>query len=92
MQKVADARDALETAFEQYQLAERDRRERVRQARPYQTVLPVLMRGRHGRCAWARWCYWPRRSGGAAWAPGRARPAWTAGPGQASAAGRTTVP
>ncbi|MBL1107970.1 hypothetical protein JK361_25845 [Streptomyces sp. 5-8] len=43
VQKVADARDSLETAFEQYQLAERDRRERERQARLYQMVLPVLM-------------------------------------------------
>ncbi|MGW7498576.1 hypothetical protein ACWGKA_30400 [Streptomyces luteogriseus] len=43
VQKIADARDALETAFEQYQLSERDRRERERQARLYQMIVPVLM-------------------------------------------------
>ncbi|WP_318202978.1 hypothetical protein [Streptomyces sp. SCL15-4] len=43
VQKVADARDALENAFEQYQRDERDRRERERQARLYQMVLPVIM-------------------------------------------------
>jgi uncharacterized small protein (DUF1192 family) len=43
VQKVRDERDALETAFEQYQLSERDRRERERQARLYQMIVPVLM-------------------------------------------------
>lgn len=43
LQKVADARDTLETAFEHYQLAERDRRERERQARLYQLIVPVLL-------------------------------------------------
>lgn len=43
VQKVRDERDALETAFEQYQLGERDRRERDRQARLYQMIVPVLM-------------------------------------------------
>lgn len=43
VQKVADARDALENAFEQYQRDERDRRERERQARLYQMVVPVIM-------------------------------------------------
>jgi hypothetical protein len=33
----------LETAFETYQLTERDRRERERQARLYQLVVPVLL-------------------------------------------------
>jgi anti-sigma factor RsiW len=43
VQKVRDERDALENAFEQYQLNERDRRERERQARLYQMIVPVLM-------------------------------------------------
>lgn len=43
LQKTVDAREALEHAFEQYQLAERDRRERERQARLYQMIVPVLM-------------------------------------------------
>jgi hypothetical protein len=43
VQKVADARDALENAFEAYQLAERDRREQERQKRLYQAVIPVLL-------------------------------------------------
>jgi anti-sigma factor RsiW len=43
LQKVRDERDALESAFESYQLAERDRRERERQARLYQLIVPVLL-------------------------------------------------
>lgn len=43
LQKVRDERDALENAFEAYQLSERDRRERDRQARLYQMIVPVLM-------------------------------------------------
>lgn len=43
LQKAEDARETLERAFEQYQLAERDRRERERQARLYQMIVPVLM-------------------------------------------------
>ncbi|KMS78315.1 hypothetical protein ACH49_16665 [Streptomyces leeuwenhoekii] len=43
LQKVSDARDALENSFEQYQRDERDRRERERQARLYQLVVPVLL-------------------------------------------------
>jgi uncharacterized small protein (DUF1192 family) len=43
VQKVRDERDALENAFEQYQLAERDRREQERQKRLYQAVIPVLL-------------------------------------------------
>lgn len=43
LQKVGDARETLENAFEQYQLTERDRRERERQARLYQLVVPVLL-------------------------------------------------
>ncbi|MCP3820052.1 hypothetical protein NLX86_18725 [Streptomyces sp. A3M-1-3] len=43
VQKVRDERDALETAFEQYQLSERDKRERDRQARLYQLIVPVLL-------------------------------------------------
>ncbi|MGA4875804.1 hypothetical protein [Streptomyces lydicamycinicus] len=43
LQKAVDAREALEREFEQYQLAERDRRERERQARLYQMIVPVLM-------------------------------------------------
>ncbi|MCY0928293.1 hypothetical protein OTB20_19250 [Streptomyces sp. H27-H1] len=43
VQKVRDERDALETAFEQYQLTERDRRERERQARLYQLIVPMLL-------------------------------------------------
>lgn len=43
LQKVHDQRDALETAFEQYQLTERDRRERERQARLYQLIVPMLL-------------------------------------------------
>ncbi|MGW0312001.1 hypothetical protein [Streptomyces flavidovirens] len=43
LQKVHDQRDALENAFEAYQLAERDRRERERQARLYQLIVPVLL-------------------------------------------------
>lgn len=43
VQKVSDAREALENSFEAYQLAERDRRERERQARTYQLVVPVLL-------------------------------------------------
>ncbi|MCX4703852.1 hypothetical protein [Streptomyces sp. NBC_01373] len=43
VQKVRDERDALEDAFEAEKLAERDRRERERQARLYQMIVPVLM-------------------------------------------------
>ncbi len=43
LQKVRDERDALEDAFEAEKLAERDRRERERQARLYQMIVPVLM-------------------------------------------------
>jgi Skp family chaperone for outer membrane proteins len=43
VQKERDAREALENAFEQYQLSERDRRERERQARLYQLIVPVLL-------------------------------------------------
>ncbi|MFF7411677.1 hypothetical protein [Streptomyces lydicus] len=43
LQKAVDAREALEREFEQYQLSERDRRERERQARLYQMIVPVLM-------------------------------------------------
>jgi hypothetical protein len=43
LQKASDAREALETAFEKYQLDERDRRERERQARLYQLIVPVLL-------------------------------------------------
>ncbi|MDR3080466.1 MAG: hypothetical protein LBV60_05980 [Streptomyces sp.] len=43
LQKEKDARDALENAFEQYQINERDRRERERQARLYQLIVPVLL-------------------------------------------------
>ncbi|MFK8844664.1 hypothetical protein [Streptomyces sp. Ac-502] len=43
LQKAEDAREALERDFEQYRLAERDRRERERQARLYQMIVPVLM-------------------------------------------------
>jgi hypothetical protein len=43
LQKVADARDALEDSFEEYQRNERDRRERERQARLYQLIVPVLL-------------------------------------------------
>lgn len=43
LQKVRDDRDSLETSFEQYQLSERDRRERERQARLYQLIVPVLL-------------------------------------------------
>ncbi|MEU3683787.1 hypothetical protein AB0E99_23010 [Streptomyces sp. NPDC030592] len=43
IQQVRSDRDTLEDAFEQYQLAERDRREAERQKRLYQAVIPVLM-------------------------------------------------
>lgn len=43
IQKVRDERDALENAFESEKLAERDRRERERQARLYQMIVPVFM-------------------------------------------------
>lgn len=43
VQKVRDERDALESAFEAYQLSERDRLHRERQARLYQLVVPVLL-------------------------------------------------
>lgn len=43
VQKISDAQDALENAFDQYQLAERDRRDRERQARLYQMIVPVFM-------------------------------------------------
>jgi Sec-independent protein translocase protein TatA len=43
LQKEVSAREAVEAAFEQYQLSERDRRERERQARLYQAIVPVLM-------------------------------------------------
>ncbi|MCX5229660.1 hypothetical protein [Streptomyces sp. NBC_00233] len=43
LQKERDDRERLDTEFEQYQLAERDRRERERQARLYQLVVPVLL-------------------------------------------------
>jgi predicted mannosyl-3-phosphoglycerate phosphatase (HAD superfamily) len=43
VQKVRDERDALENAFEAEKLAERDRRERERQARLYQMIVPILM-------------------------------------------------
>jgi Sec-independent protein translocase protein TatA len=43
LQKEVSAREAVEAAFEQYQLDERDRREKERQARLYQAIVPVLM-------------------------------------------------
>jgi hypothetical protein len=43
LQKEVSAREAVETAFEQYQLSERDRREQERQKRLYQAVIPVLL-------------------------------------------------
>jgi len=43
LQKEVSAREAVENAFEQYQLDERDRREKERQARLYQAIVPVLM-------------------------------------------------
>lgn len=43
LQQVRTERDKLEDDFDRYQLAERDRRERERQARLYQMVIPVLM-------------------------------------------------
>lgn len=43
LQKVRDDRDALENTFEQYQIGERDRRERERQTRLYQLIVPVLL-------------------------------------------------
>jgi hypothetical protein len=43
LQKETSAREAVEAAFEQYQLDERDRREKERQARLYQAIVPVLM-------------------------------------------------
>ncbi|MBZ6258879.1 hypothetical protein KVH22_25520 [Streptomyces olivaceus] len=43
LQQVRSERDSLEDAFEQYQLAERDRREAERQKRLYQAVIPVLL-------------------------------------------------
>ncbi|WP_329143411.1 hypothetical protein OIU91_05855 [Streptomyces sp. NBC_01456] len=43
LQKAIDAREALEREFEAYQMAERDRRERERQARLYQMIVPVFM-------------------------------------------------
>ncbi len=43
LQQVRTERDTLEDAFEQYQLAERDRREAERQKRLYQAVIPVLL-------------------------------------------------
>lgn len=43
LQKERDARERLENEFESYQLSERDRRERERQARLYQLVVPVLL-------------------------------------------------
>jgi hypothetical protein len=43
LQKEISTREAVEAAFEQYQLDERDRREKDRQARLYQAIVPVLM-------------------------------------------------
>jgi hypothetical protein len=43
VQRERDARGVLEREFEAHQLADRDRRERERQARLYQMVVPVLM-------------------------------------------------
>ncbi|MEU5908902.1 MULTISPECIES: hypothetical protein [Actinomycetes] len=43
IQQVRTERDQLEDHFEQYQLAERDRREQERQKRLYQAVIPVLL-------------------------------------------------
>lgn len=43
LQKASDARETLENQFEHYQLQERDRRERERQARLYQLIVPVLI-------------------------------------------------
>ncbi|WP_228920470.1 hypothetical protein [Streptomyces sp. DH20] len=43
VQQVRTERNQLEDAFEQYQLAERDRREQERQKRLYQAVIPVLL-------------------------------------------------
>lgn len=42
VQKVHDDLDTLENAFEAYQRAEQERREKERQARLYQLVIPVL--------------------------------------------------
>lgn len=43
VQRCADRNEQLEDAFEQYQLAERDRRERERQQRLYSAIIPVLI-------------------------------------------------
>ncbi|MFH8553685.1 hypothetical protein ACH4FE_08705 [Streptomyces celluloflavus] len=43
MQREREGLAALEREFEAYRLAERERRERERQARLYQMVVPVLM-------------------------------------------------
>lgn len=43
LQRCADANAKLEDDFEQYQRAERDRREAERQKRLYQAVVPVLL-------------------------------------------------
>lgn len=43
VQKERDEREALEIAFSNYRQAETDRRERERQARLYQAIIPVLM-------------------------------------------------
>lgn len=42
LQKERDEREALEKAFDDHQLSERDRRERERQSRLYQLIIPVL--------------------------------------------------
>lgn len=43
LQKERDDREALETAFANYRQAEAERRERERQTRLYQAIIPVLM-------------------------------------------------
>jgi hypothetical protein len=43
VQRLRDEREQLEHDFEQYQIGERDRRERERQSRLYQLIVPVVI-------------------------------------------------
>lgn len=43
VQKERDEREALEAAFNNYRQAEADRRERERQTRLYQAIIPILL-------------------------------------------------
>jgi hypothetical protein len=43
VQRLRDEREQLEHDFEQYQITERDRRDRERQARLYQLIVPVVI-------------------------------------------------